>query len=920
MRSANARRPVGGRVRCIGVFGSGAAPPKVLLTREAGKNDELRDALTKKGYQCMELPLIEHTDGPNRALLPGLLAAAADGYEWVALTSPESASVFLAGCEQAGRPRLSPAPPQATPRSRIAVVGGGTGDVLLQAGITPDYVPSKALGKVMGSELPRMPGGSGLVLYPASAKAFTDLQDSLKRQDSKCTESTLTTRALSMASGSGGAGGGGGNHRAAGAAAAAQSPSPYRRWWLHRVDLQTGTCVLLCNAVGPPPAAAATVSMSNGCGTPPLYHDDAVVMTDDTLPYIYVYGALQHGRCAAALGGGSFAPSLHRVRLGGDDGGGAVGAFGVSRLHAARAALGAASGGAVTLLGGVRNGRRGVEAQLQLVLPATATAGAAKGPTAASRVCAGASAGAGDDPAVATAAGVARCRRVIAEQLRRVAPREVRFAHPSTAPQGKENHGGSGGGGGGGGGRGPRPCVALAAALSLYSRSGLFDEFFEDLDDGEEERGSPVCNRSSGGGGNASGRGMTLPGHDPLAVAAVVAWVMGRTHVRGDWEPRFLAQMFRVAHCWELVPLQLELVALVARAAPTMRVEQLPAALGLWGELRRLGALAAQAAAAPAGGGGRREGDRVEAVLRSRLHKMSRMKTAGGGCRCRTAASVQHHPPLRPKRSRRRVLLVQPRPSAGQSDEAAAATAAAGPDSCSGSGGGGGGRSGGEQRKDSTEKGASEGGSELTGTAAAVGLAGQLCGYLWGELLRNVRPHTALEVLQALVSGPDTTCCEVQQFVQKQAYCKLATMAPAQRLQLPPSFRTPGHPDFEALREAAAATDECSSYEERRPLSTQPQQPGLPEGATTTTGAGATSAGGGCGGFGGGGGTPSGAPPLPLPEVVAAALRSGQRLSRQCNEWHQGKQEQILAARGTSAATAEVSSSRCSNSSSDKQQ
>ncbi|GLC70211.1 hypothetical protein PLESTF_000938900 [Pleodorina starrii] len=233
---------------------------------------------------------------------------------------------------------------------------------------------------------------------------------------------------VETASGSGGAGGGGGNRRAA-AAAAAQSPSPYRRWWLHRVDLQTGTCVLLCNAVGPQPAAAATVSVSNGCSEPPLYHDDAVAMADDTLPYIYVYGALQRGSGAAALGGGSFVPSLHRVRLGGDDGGGAVWEavelLGSSRLHAARGALGAASGGAVTLLGGVRNGRRGVEAQLQLVLPATATAGAAKGPTAASRFCAGASAGAGVDPAVATAAGVARCRRVIAEQLRRVAPREV---------------------------------------------------------------------------------------------------------------------------------------------------------------------------------------------------------------------------------------------------------------------------------------------------------------------------------------------------------------------------------------------------------------------------------------------------------------------------------------------------------------
>ncbi|GLC39180.1 hypothetical protein PLESTM_000860200 [Pleodorina starrii] len=253
-----------------------------------------------------------------------------------------------------------------------------------------------------------------------------------------------------------------------------------------------------------------------------------------------------------------------------------------------------------------------------------------------------------------------------------------------------------------------------------------------------------------------------------------------------------------------------------------------------------------------------------------------------------------------------------------ESDEAAA-TAAARPDSCSGSGGGGGGRSGGEQRKDSKEKGASEGASELTGTAAAVGLAGQLCGYLWGELLRNVRPHTALEVLQALVSGPDTTCCEVHQFVQQQAYCKLATMAPAQRLQLPPSFRTPGHPDFEALREAAAATDECSSYEERRPLPTQPQQPGLPEGATTTTTT-----------------TTTGAAVVVL---EAAAARPAARRRRRClrssllrcgvaNGSVASAMSGIRASRSIFwrrgalvPPTAEVSSSsRCSNSSSDKQQ
>ena len=55
--------------------------------------------------------------------------------------------MFLEAWEQAGKPNL-----------RIAVVGGGTGEALQQAGITPTFTASKALGKIMGKELPRLPG------------------------------------------------------------------------------------------------------------------------------------------------------------------------------------------------------------------------------------------------------------------------------------------------------------------------------------------------------------------------------------------------------------------------------------------------------------------------------------------------------------------------------------------------------------------------------------------------------------------------------------------------------------------------------------------------------------------------------------------------------------------------------------------
>lgn len=38
----------------------------VLLTRELGKNDKMHHGLNRLGIECMELPLIEHTDGVDR--------------------------------------------------------------------------------------------------------------------------------------------------------------------------------------------------------------------------------------------------------------------------------------------------------------------------------------------------------------------------------------------------------------------------------------------------------------------------------------------------------------------------------------------------------------------------------------------------------------------------------------------------------------------------------------------------------------------------------------------------------------------------------------------------------------------------------------------------------------------------------------
>lgn len=81
--------------------------PQVVVTREKGKNGKLMKALKQRGISVLELPLVETAEGPDRQLLPAVLQEG--GFDWVIVTSPESASVFLEGWRSAGKPAVSPA-------------------------------------------------------------------------------------------------------------------------------------------------------------------------------------------------------------------------------------------------------------------------------------------------------------------------------------------------------------------------------------------------------------------------------------------------------------------------------------------------------------------------------------------------------------------------------------------------------------------------------------------------------------------------------------------------------------------------------------------------------------------------------------------------------------------------------------------
>lgn len=95
-----------GQLKALGqISASAEAAPQVVVTREKGKNGKLMKALQQRGISVLELPLVETAEGPDRQLLPSALQE--QEYDWVIVTSPESASVFLEGWRSASKPAVS---------------------------------------------------------------------------------------------------------------------------------------------------------------------------------------------------------------------------------------------------------------------------------------------------------------------------------------------------------------------------------------------------------------------------------------------------------------------------------------------------------------------------------------------------------------------------------------------------------------------------------------------------------------------------------------------------------------------------------------------------------------------------------------------------------------------------------------------
>ncbi|KAK9271018.1 hypothetical protein L1049_026606 [Liquidambar formosana] len=162
--------------------------PKVVVTRERGKNAKLVNALAEHGINCLELPLIQHTQGPDLDRLSSVLSADTT-FDWIVITSPEAGSVFLDAWKAAG-----------TPNVKVGVVGAGTASIFKEVmqsskqSLNVAFAPSKAIGKVLALELPKHGNKRCTVLYPASVKASSEIEEGLSNRGFEVTRlNTYTT-------------------------------------------------------------------------------------------------------------------------------------------------------------------------------------------------------------------------------------------------------------------------------------------------------------------------------------------------------------------------------------------------------------------------------------------------------------------------------------------------------------------------------------------------------------------------------------------------------------------------------------------------------------------------------------------------------------------------------------------------------
>jgi uroporphyrinogen III methyltransferase/synthase len=113
---------------------------RILVTRTRAQAGRLSASLREMGAEVLEKPVIKiEPVAPNPALKDAFNRL--DQYDWLILTSPNGASIFMKSLWDAGLDS------RALGKVKIAVIGPGTAEALVPYGLKPDLVPSQYIAE-----------------------------------------------------------------------------------------------------------------------------------------------------------------------------------------------------------------------------------------------------------------------------------------------------------------------------------------------------------------------------------------------------------------------------------------------------------------------------------------------------------------------------------------------------------------------------------------------------------------------------------------------------------------------------------------------------------------------------------------------------------------------------------------------------
>lgn len=138
----------------------------VLVTRSTNQAEEFITQLNQLGAKTIALPLIE-TKGINQKELKSNISD--QQFNWIIFTSPNAVNYFFE--------TVSPG----EVKSKIAVVGSKTKDIVEEYNLNVDFMPSKFTAKKLAKELPL--DGRETIFIPRSSLAKDDAITILKARN-----------------------------------------------------------------------------------------------------------------------------------------------------------------------------------------------------------------------------------------------------------------------------------------------------------------------------------------------------------------------------------------------------------------------------------------------------------------------------------------------------------------------------------------------------------------------------------------------------------------------------------------------------------------------------------------------------------------------------------------------------------------